>query len=102
MVYCKLFTNWDDVQEKFGFSMKEPDEVLVAAYEYFDYNGNAWVVYRNGNKYYEVSGGHCSCNDLGGQWDPEDYDLETFIKVLEKRKGYSYGIDNVLEQLKNR
>lgn len=55
--------------------------MLFASYEYADYAGDAFVLFRKDGKLYEVNGGHCSCYGLEGQWEPE----ETTIEALEHR-----------------
>jgi hypothetical protein len=67
--------------------------VIFAGYSYECYSGDALVIYRNGENYYYVSGGHCSCYGLEGQWEPEEYDRETFLKVLGRKieGGGGYG-----------
>jgi hypothetical protein len=66
--------------------MKEPlpDEVIAADYDGGGYDGAAFVVYRNGDKYYTVSGSHCSCYGLEDQWEPEEYTKEQLIAALQK------------------
>ena len=97
------FDNWQDVAVNFsnlGYNasdaaklaeIPEPEEVLVAAYEQGGYEGDAWVVYRNGDKYYTVEGGHCSCYGLEGKWEPEEYEsAEALLKCLSKGD-WTYG-----------
>ncbi len=60
------------------------DEVLLASYTYEDYSGDAFVLFRKGDKLYEVNGGHCSCYGLEGQWEPEDTNVEALRHRLEK------------------
>lgn len=85
-VYTRNFnwTNWQDVCNGFDMNEPQPDEVLAAYYAGVDYDGSAFVVYRNGDKYYTVSGSHCSCYGLEGQWAPEEYTREQLIAALEK------------------
>lgn len=73
---------------------KEPDEIILMYYSYEDYSGEAWCIYREGNEYFEVNGGHCSCHGLEDQWEPEELgDLESTINCLEKRNTeYQYGV----------
>lgn len=59
----------------------EDINILFAFYGYEDYEGEAFILYENGGKLYEVNGGHCSCYGLEGQWEPE----ETSLKALEHR-----------------
>lgn len=79
-------------RERAATLIPEPEQVILAAYTYEDYSGDAWVVYRQGTKFYEVNGGHCSCYGLEGQFDPEEYaDAQTFLAVLERRNE-AYGL----------
>ncbi len=87
-MYYDLFTDWKSVQDEFSMDEPEPDEVLVAAYEYEDYSGSADVFYRRGDKYYSVSAGHCSCYGLEGQWEPTEYTKDELVAALEKGQYY--------------
>lgn len=113
-VYFDNWTKWADVSNDFsnGYSwnmpavpaIPEPEEVLLAAYSYEDYSGDAFVIYRQGDKYYTNEGGHCSCHGLEGQWSPEAYTLPVLITALEK---FKYGIfeqhkDRILKLLRAR
>ncbi len=46
-------------------------KILFASYAYVDYSGAAWVLFAENGKLFEVSGEHCSCFGLEGQWEPE-------------------------------
>lgn len=63
----------------------EPDAFYIASYGGGGYDGDALVVFRRGDKFYTVEGGHCSCYGLEGQWKPEEYDRETFLQVLDRK-----------------
>ena len=117
MVYSGNFQSWSSVTEAFGVDTSafnwhgsitspntapknEPEEVFLAAYDNEGYEGSAVVIYREGNKYYLVCGSHCSCYGLENQWEPEEYDLDTLIKVLELRPYWMYGReDEVIAKL---
>jgi hypothetical protein len=46
---------------------------IFALYNEVDgYDGDAKVVFMDGGKLYMVSGSHCSCAGLEGQWEPEE------------------------------
>lgn len=107
-VYHNDFTCWADVVSGFsegvpgfqwGTSVKsikgapanEPEEVLWADYTYEDYSGYALVIYRQGDKVFEVAGSHCSCYGLEGQWEPEEYDIATYVAAVEQRPHASEG-----------
>jgi hypothetical protein len=65
-VYLGLFDDFDTVVDKFYIPDKEANrlrrsaKVLFAIYEYEDYSGSAYVLYKEGDKYFEVYGSHCS------------------------------------------
>ena len=48
------------------------ENVIFAAYGLRGYEGYAFVLFRQNGKLYEVHASHCSCNALGGQWQPEE------------------------------
>lgn len=103
--YFENFESWADVQEQFHMDQPEPEEVLFAMYDIPGYEGYAEVVYRNGNKFYWVSGSHCSCYGLEDQWDPEEYDAETFLKVFNKNHQWTverYFSDEDMTRIVNR
>lgn len=80
---------WSLDEEKLAEVMQEDrwksiDEVLLASYTYEDYSGDAFVLFRKGDKLYEVNGGHCSCYGLEGQWEPEETNVEALRHRLEK------------------
>lgn len=49
--------------------------ILFASYGYENYSGDAWVLYEQNGKLYEVDGSHCSCYGLENQWSPEEVTL---------------------------
>jgi hypothetical protein len=105
-VYFDDFSNWNDVSQSFDVKLPEPDEVLLAAYTYEDYSGAALVIYRIGDKFYVVEGGHCSCYGLEGQWEPEEYSLPLLFAAFEKRTD-NYSVwgqhhKRILQNLRNR
>ena len=84
--YEEGFKDWVEVQEEFKIDTPEPEEVLLAVYDLHCYEGYAVVFYREGDKYFEVQGSHCSCYGLEGQWDVEECgDKKMFIKALQRR-----------------
>jgi hypothetical protein len=97
MKYFGGFDNIDDIKrEFFRHTTKYPgnvpedfptdDDILFAAYEGGDYEGDAIVVYLKDGVLYEVNGSHCSCYGLEDQWSPE----ETSLDALKMRKLSSY------------
>jgi len=105
------FTSWEEVRDQFepsymyppednalawgsGVSSRqrrvppvEPESVLWASYENGGYDGAAMVIYRQGDRVFEVTGSHCSCYGLEGQWEPEEYDIPTYIAFAERSPG---------------
>ena len=65
--------------------------ILFASYGNDNYSGDAWVLFEQEGILYEVSGSHCSCYGLEGQWEPEPVSL----KELEHRLlNGTFGIDD--------
>jgi hypothetical protein len=85
-VYLDLFTDKDSILHAY----EAPADALKGAvvylawYKYEDYSGSSLVIFKQNGKLYEVNGGHCSCNGLEGQWEPE----ETSWKALGMRDLY--------------
>lgn len=101
-----FYGNWSDkagLMQDFEIGPEELENfiILLAAYEYIYYVGDAYVLLFNtqDNQLYEVHGGHCSCYGLEGQWEPE----ETSSASIEYRVQHgSLGIigeDNFKEEL---
>lgn len=58
--------------------------ILFASYGEDNYTGDAWVLFEQDGKLYEVNGSHCSCHGLEGQWEPEEVMLEELENRLLK------------------
>lgn len=82
------FDNWADVCGRFNITLKEPTEVILAAYNIDGYEGYAAVLFRQGRKYGLVYGSHCSCYGLEDQWVPEWYGKRELKKIMEERLPY--------------
>lgn len=68
-------------------SALEDAELLFASYSYSyeNYGGDAIVVFRKDGEFKIVTGGHCSCNGLEGQWSPEPTTVEA-LKMFKYDK----------------
>jgi hypothetical protein len=106
-VFLGNFECVDDVESAFESGDLSHVEILLAWYGYGSYDGSAFVLFRDGDKLYEVNGSHCSCYGLEDQWEPE----ETSVAELKHRvehgnlgrdEYYDEGIfgDQLLEVLK--
>lgn len=80
----------DGALEKALKEIPEPEEVLYADYDTPGYEGDARVVYRNGDVYYYVNAGHCSCYGLEDQFNPDEYTKDDLLAYLEKQASNSY------------
>lgn len=80
-VYLNDWENKSDVFEDFVQESDETVNILFASYSDENYVGDAWVLFEQNGKLYEVNGDHCSCFGLEGQWEPE----EVLLKELEHR-----------------
>jgi len=90
--YIDGFENEQNVLEQFTASAEyNKVKILFAWYNYEDYSGSAFVLFKQGRKLYEVSGSHCSCYGLEGQWSPEETSVKELLYRLDNGKGYWYG-----------
>lgn len=103
-----FYGQWSDIDGlKSDFEIKgeqlDGAEVLFAWYEYANYEGDAYVLYRKDGKLYEVHGGHCSCYGLEGQWIPDEVPLEALKERLNTRneRGYRNDYDHILRPIVN-
>lgn len=88
-----LFGTPDEVYKEFldyGDNTPLPKEFLLlyADYTYENYSGDAYILGYNKNKkqFFEVHGGHCSCNGLEGQWDEEYYESWKLLSQCIKKR----------------
>ena len=102
--YLGGFSEWSDVVREFspypdswnngdGDVVDIPEPYFISAiYENEGYEGSAYVVYFTNGNFYTVSGGHCSCYGLEGQWHPEEYSPKTFKQMVNRMpdKYYSW------------
>lgn len=84
-VFLQEFSSVEDIEAHYSCTVPKSAEILLAWYGYGSYCGSSFVLYRDNGKLYEVSGSHCSCDGLGGQWDPE----ETTVAALKMRGLYT-------------
>lgn len=69
--------------------------ILFASYGEGNYSGDAWVLFEQNEKLYEVNGSHCSCYGLEGQWSPEKTTLEVIKhRLIEGTMGSDNYSDN--------
>jgi len=95
---AKYLTDWEGYDKPAlccAFNLPEEAlddiQILLAAYEYECYNGQAFVLFLKEGQLFEVFGGHCSCYGLEGQFDPE----KVILSELENRlKKGSFGDDD--------
>jgi hypothetical protein len=73
--YFGGFSDPDDIKR--NFQPEETDifpteeEILYADYGGGGYDGAAIVIFEKDGQLYEVTGSHCSCYGLEGQWGPD-------------------------------
>lgn len=82
------FENREDVEEQFEETLGPDITLLIAAYNSEQYEGDAFVLFTQGGKLYEVNASHCSCYGLEDQWKPEETTLEA---VLARLNTENYG-----------
>lgn len=86
MFYGYFSTKSDVCRE---FSIKDFDgTVIYATYDCEGYEGYAEVVFVNNGKFFTVSGSHCSCYGLEGQWEPEEMPVEALRNIAANGNGH--------------
>lgn len=92
-MYNGEFDKWEDVRiafsERYGepapeVPEQEPPGLIVADYDIDGYEGDAGILWKDGDGYKYVQGSHCSCYGLEGQWEPEAYTEEQLLGQLER------------------
>ena len=75
---------WEEEKAQMADALKryEDKHILFAYYGTDNYSGDAFVLFEEGGKLFEVNGGHCSCCGLEGQWSPEETTLEALAHRL--------------------
>jgi hypothetical protein len=77
---------WYELKDKMKAAIEsetwQSSNILFASYGTDNYSGDAFVLYENGGRLYEVNGSHCSCYGLEGKWKPEETTLEAISHRL--------------------
>ena len=74
-----------------------PDNLIIfwSRYTYEDYqgDGDVWGYNTEKEMFFNVTGSHCSCYGLEGQWDEEYYTYDEMVAVLERILSVDYVYD---------
>ena len=91
-VYFGLFKVREDLIQNFrcGKGVVEKVDLLFASYSEGDYDGDAFVLYKQDGKLYEINGSHCSCYGLEDQWHPEETSWAAIHQRFYLNSGLSY------------
>jgi len=93
-IFLNDWNDKDQVAKDFETNLDNVN-ILFASYSCANYSGDAFVLFEENNKLFEVNGGHCSCYGLEGQWEPEETTIEALNYRLNKGKmGTSNYSDN--------
>jgi len=72
--------------------------ILFAAYGYANYSGDAFVLFEQNGKLYEVNGSHCSCYGLEDQWCTEETSLEALeFRIIDGTLGSDSYSENMFK-----
>lgn len=69
---------------------------VYAYYSYEDYSGDAYLLFIENDKLYEVDAGHCSCYGLEDQFNPEEVPIEVLYDRIENNKWNSHHLKTAL------
>jgi hypothetical protein len=89
--YSGQFQDWSDVVCNFVLDSTAPEPKYIwASYDGGGYDGYAMVVFfdESDSEWKMVTGSHCSCYGLEGQFDPEQFEPEVHFKALSEGKRY--------------
>lgn len=92
-IYFEDFMNKEDIEEYFEIKLPKKIKILFAYYtddEYSGYEKEAFILFEENSKLYEVNGHHCSCYGLEGQWEPEETTKESLLHRIEKGNNSSF------------
>jgi hypothetical protein len=95
--YLDEFTSREDIEKQFETTLPQDANILIAYYSCANYEGQAYVLYEQGGKLFEVTGGHCSCNGLEGQWEPEETSISALRMII--KDGTKYEVNDVKNDL---
>lgn len=104
MLAQRYFENFENgiesVHSCFGITPEQlrDEEVLIAWYGNGSYCGAATVLFQRDGKLYEVSGSHCSCYGLDGQWSPGETSWEALALRPELASGEYDDADQKAQQ----
>jgi hypothetical protein len=75
---------WLEKKQQMEAALKNhaAENILFASYGTDNYSGDAFVLFEQDGRLYEVNGSHCSCVGLEGQWSPEETTLEALAHRL--------------------
>lgn len=96
-LFYHIFTDKESVSNQFAENLADNVNILFAWYEYEDYSGYAEVIFEQDGVLYEVSGSHCSCYGLEGQWEPQTVELK---EIQHRLTHGSFGRGEFREDLK--
>lgn len=98
-IFLDLFKDGKEpIAHEFDIDVERLDNIyiLYAYYSYEDYSGDAYLLFIENNKIYEVDAGHCSCHGLEGQFKPEEVPIEVLYYRLNNKKWNWYHLEEVL------
>lgn len=100
-VYKLGFWDWADVEREFSYydplvnrpltnmpPASEPEKVF-AVYDNAGCEGDALVIFSDGDEYGVVEGSHCSCYGLEDQWKPTWFPKDALAGMVQRA---SYGL----------
>ena len=94
-VFLHDWSNKEGVAYDFQINL-DTVNILFAAYTYENYSGEAFVLFEQDGKLFEVNGSHCSCYGLEGQWEPEETTIEALTyRLYNGKMGYESYCGNI-------
>lgn len=98
-LFLDLFADGKSViANEFNISLEQlkNKHFVYAYYSCGDYSGDAYLLFIENDKLYEVDAGHCSCYGLEEQFNPEEVPIEVLYYRIENNKWNSHHLQVAL------
>lgn len=95
--YRQYFDSRYDYEARKDIEVEMPSNLIIfwSRYTYENYSGDGevWGFNTDNEMFFNVSGSHCSCYGLEGQWDEEYYTYDEMVACLQRVVDADYVYD---------
>lgn len=98
--YNDIAKRYLPIDGRYTDEFRKEEKILFAYYSVESYSGDTFVLFEQDGKLYEVTGSHCSCYGLEGQWEPEETTIEALAHRITNSKSWYHYSDSYRPALK--